>query len=348
MASERAVLCGYYGMGNMGDEALLAALLEMLPERITPVVLSGNPRFTRDRYGVEAIPRKATFEILGMLRSAQSFIWGGGSLMQDSSSALNPFYYGGLMGVAQQLGLRTIALAQGIGPLSQPWTRALTRRCLRGCDVVTVRDRNSAACLNAWGIPFTLAPDPVWALESRSPQGLWDLPAPRVAVILRPHPQLTPARLERLITAIAAFQNATQASIFLVPFQPSQDLDLARTIYARLPENRYLWQSDDPRALKGLFRGVEMAISMRLHGLIAAAAEGCRCWGLSYDPKVTQFLQEFDLPGWELQDLPNESTDISHAWLNHYANGKPLSKTLIQATIDRANLHRDLLCQGLG
>lgn len=53
MATERAVLCGYYGMGNMGDEALLASLLEMLPPHITPVVLSGNPQFTRDRYGVE-------------------------------------------------------------------------------------------------------------------------------------------------------------------------------------------------------------------------------------------------------------------------------------------------------
>ena len=347
MATERAVLCGYYGMGNMGDEALLASLLEMLPPHITPVVLSGNPQFTRDRYGVEAIPRKAAFEILPNLRSAGSFIWGGGSLMQDSSSALNPFYYGGLMGLAQQLGLRTIALAQGLGPLRRPWTQALTRRCLLGCDAVTVRDRTSASQLHNWGIPFTLAPDPVWALESRSPKGFWDLPAPRVAVVLRPHPLLTPSRLDRLIQALAALQTATDAAIVLVPFQPSQDLPLARTIYSQLSEKCYLWQSDDPRALKGLFRGVEMAICMRLHGLIAAASEGCRCWGLSYDPKVSQVLAEFDLPGWELADLPQESTTISQAWLEHYANGDPLSQTRLQATIDRARLHQEALVQAL-
>ncbi|PZV13958.1 MAG: polysaccharide pyruvyl transferase CsaB, partial [Leptolyngbya sp.] len=33
----RAVLCGYYGLGNGGDEALLATLLQMLPPSVTPV-----------------------------------------------------------------------------------------------------------------------------------------------------------------------------------------------------------------------------------------------------------------------------------------------------------------------
>ncbi|HBE52705.1 MAG TPA: polysaccharide pyruvyl transferase CsaB, partial [Cyanobacteria bacterium UBA11369] len=41
MGKMRAVLCGYYGKGNGGDEALLAALLQMLPEEVTPIVLSG-------------------------------------------------------------------------------------------------------------------------------------------------------------------------------------------------------------------------------------------------------------------------------------------------------------------
>ena len=45
----RAILCGYYGKGNGGDEALLATLLQMLPELVQPVVLSGNPQETRSR-----------------------------------------------------------------------------------------------------------------------------------------------------------------------------------------------------------------------------------------------------------------------------------------------------------
>ncbi len=122
----RAVLCGYYGMGNGGDEALLATLLQMLPTHVKPIVLSGNPDETSDRYGVETCPRKS-FQVLQVLRRSDAFIWGGGSLMQDATSVLNPFYYGGLMGLAQQLGLKTIAWAQGIGPLQRSLTQRLSR-----------------------------------------------------------------------------------------------------------------------------------------------------------------------------------------------------------------------------
>ncbi|HEY9737232.1 MAG TPA: polysaccharide pyruvyl transferase CsaB, partial [Trichocoleus sp.] len=65
----RSLLCGYYGMGNGGDEALLAALLQMLPAGVTPVVLSGDPVETAQRYGVEAVPRKSPLAVLRAMRS---------------------------------------------------------------------------------------------------------------------------------------------------------------------------------------------------------------------------------------------------------------------------------------
>jgi len=39
-----------------------------------------------------------------------------------------------------------------------------------------------------------------------------------------------------------------------------------------------------------------MAIGMRFHSLIMAAAE-C-CFALSYDPKVSQLMEELAMPGW--------------------------------------------------
>ncbi|RMF63012.1 MAG: polysaccharide pyruvyl transferase CsaB [Cyanobacteria bacterium J069] len=339
----RAVLCGYYGKGNGGDEALLATLLQMLPAHVTPLVLSGNPAETAARFGVEAGDRMNLSTVLQALQRSDALIWGGGSLMQDATSALNPWYYGGLMLLAQRLGLKTIAWAQGVGPLHRAPSRWLAQRAFAGCQGVSVRDRPSAELLTSWGIPVTLAPDPVWALQGSPVPGLWDLPAPRVAVALRPHPLLTEARLQTLGQALAMFQQATQAHVLLVPFQPSQDEAIAQALHAHLPHHSTVLTLTDPLQLAGLFQGVEMAIAMRLHGLIMAAAHQCRCFAISYDPKVSRLMDEFQMPGWELDQLPDNATAISQRWIDLYANGDGLSADQLAAIGDRAAMHRELL-----
>ena len=352
----RAVLCGYYGMGNGGDEALLASLLQMLPSQVTPLVLSGNPEETRRRYGVEACPRKSAVAVLAALKQSDVFIWGGGSLMQDATSALNPFYYGGLMGLAQGMGLKTIAWAQGIGPLQRRQSRWLAKRALKGCAAVSVRDRASAELLAGWRIPNWLAPDPVWALQSEPVSGLWDLHAPRVAVALRAHRWLTAERLERLTQALINFQKATQTCLLLLPFQPKVDLAIAQSIQSQLPGPNKLFCLADPKQLKGVFRGVEMVIGMRFHALVMGAAEGCRCFGLSYDPKVSQLIRDLTLPGWDLNPMgpvdsedtpvppfPDDSRAISQRWIEYYANGDPLSNNQVHSLVDRALMHQELL-----
>lgn len=347
MGQLRAVLCGYYGKGNGGDEALLATLLQMLPMDVEPIVLSGNPLETRDRYDIEACDRKSAFAVLGVLQQSQILIWGGGSLMQDATSAANPIYYGGVMGLAQRLGLRTIAWAQGIGPLQRRLTRWITRQAFQGCTRASVRDRASAQLLAEWKIPFIMAPDPVWGLVSTPVPGLWKLPAPRVAVSLRSHPLLTSQRLRTLTRALISFQKATQTCVILVPFQLSKDGAIAQAVQSQLPGPSQVFSLSDPRQLKGLFRGIEMAISMRYHGLIMAAAEGCRCFALGYDPKVTQLMQELEFPGWELDALPEDAATISRVWIDHYANGDPLSSDQIRSLTDRASMHQEVLHEAL-
>lgn len=343
MRQIRAVVCGYYGKGNGGDEALLATLLQMLPEYVAPVVLSGNPDETRDLYQVETCDRMAFASIWRTLRQADAFIWGGGSLIQDATSVISPLYYLGLMILAQQQRLKTIAWAQGIGPLNSQLTRILARRTFTSCTRVSVRDRGSAALLASWNKAHISAPDPVWALDAAPVPGLWDLPAPRVAVTLRSHPQLNPTRLANFTRALIDFQTATRTCILLVPFQLSQDLAIAQEIQSQLPGNNKILYLEQPKLLKGVFRAVDMAIGMRYHSLIMAAAEGCRCFAISYDPKVSQLMAELAMPGWELTQLPEDPNIMSQAWLEHYANGSPLTPDQIQSLVDRALMHRDLL-----
>ncbi len=363
----RAVLCGYYGMGNGGDEALLASLLQMLPARVTPIVLSGNPQETSDRYQVEAIPRKSFGHVLSALKRSDAFIWGGGSLMQDASSLANPLYYGGLMMLAQLMGLKTIAWAQGIGPLDHPLSRLITRTALKNCQGLSVRDRPSEALLDRWQLNCLLAPDPVWALESAPVPGLSDLPAPRVAVALRPHKHLSEHQIKILAQALASFQKATGVCLLLVAFQPVKDRAIAQTLSDHLTTQNsgphHIYCIEQPQQLKGLFRGVEMTIGMRFHALVMSAAESCRSFAISYDPKVDAIAHDLALPGWTLAPsppaitqgkhsaglppLPHDPQAICQTWLDFYVNGEALNPAQIQSQVDRALMHRDLLSETL-
>ncbi len=343
MSPTKAVLCGYYGMGNAGDEALLVSLLQMLPKSVTPIVLSGNPQATKKQYGVASCDRKSTFVILNALKQSDIFIWGGGSLMQDSTSIASPIYYAGLMALAQQQGLKTIAWAQGIGPLNKSLTRWLTKQVLLGCNAISVRDSASAELLSSWQIEPVVAPDPVWAMKSEAGNQLENISKPIVAVVLRAHPLLTKKRLNVLIQAIKQFQTETDSHILLIPFQPIQDGAIAESISAQLEQDKSILSVNDPKKLKGLFSQVKMAIGMRLHSLIMAAAEGCSCFALSYDPKVTNLMLEVNMSGYELANLPEEATEISQRWLELFHDRSVLSPIQIQSLVDRALIHKELL-----
>ncbi|WP_246141920.1 polysaccharide pyruvyl transferase CsaB [Hyella patelloides] len=344
----KALLCGYYGKGNGGDEALLVSLLQMLPEDIQPIVLSGNPQETRKLYNVESCPRTSTFAVWQAIQKSDFFIWGGGSLMQDATSIASPIYYAGLMALAQQQGLKTIAWAQGIGPLNKSFSKWMTRNVLQGCSAVSVRDRASAKLLADWQMSPIIAPDPVWALESIAVDDiLLASDVPKIAVTLRSHPLLTTKRLNSIAAALKAFQEQTSTHILLIPFQPEQDLAIAKTLHQVLENQSQIISLKDPRKLKGLFENVAMTIGMRLHSLIMAAAENSRCFALSYDPKVSQLMAEYQIPGWELSDLPEDTAKITQTWIDNYTNPNPLETATIKSIKDRALIHREVLLNGL-
>lgn len=344
----KAILCGYYGQSNGGDEALLVSLLQMLPPEVTPIVLSGNPTATQKQYGVASCRHKSAIPILKAMQISDAFIWGGGSLMQDATSISSPIYYAGLMALAQQQGLKTIAWAQGIGPLNKSFTRWLTRNILLGCTAVSVRDRASAALLQEWGIEPLIAPDPVWALESTQiRENLINTEKPIVAVNLRSHPLLTTPRLELLTQALQQFQAATDTHILLVPFQKSKDLAIAESLEQALNDRSQIISLTNPQELKGLFAQVKMTIGMRLHSLIMSAAESCQCFALSYDPKVSQLMQECQIPGWELTELPDNAETIAQNWLDLYHHPSSSQASKVQGLQKHALIHRELLSESL-
>jgi polysaccharide pyruvyl transferase CsaB len=323
-------------------------MLEMLPSNVKPLVLSANPRATAKSYGVKSYDRMKSGSVVRALKESQVLILGGGSLIQDATSIRNSIYYGGLMGLARQFGLQTIAIAQGIGPLEKPLTRWIAQRAFSNCTALSVRDTASAALVESWGISCVMAADPVWSMSATPVPEIASIPSPKIAVTLRSHPQLTNQRLETITQALVDLQAATDSHILLVPFQPTTDLDIAEQIKSELTDNSQIITLTDPKQLNGLFQGVDLAIGMRYHSLIMAAAQGCKCWAIGYDPKVSKLMTEIDIPGWELTAIPTDSAPITQAWKQHLETGISLSNEAIKSLNQNSLAHKDLLAQALG
>ena len=149
----RAILWAITVKATAATRRCWPSLLQMLPDDVTPIVLSGNPVETNRRYGVEARDRMNAFESRSTphLRCADL---GRPAFNPSATSTISPFYYGGLMGLAQQMGLKLL-LVEGNRPLNREITRKLSQQCFAGCTAVSVRDKGSATLLADWQIPFT-------------------------------------------------------------------------------------------------------------------------------------------------------------------------------------------------
>ncbi|HCX62322.1 MAG TPA: polysaccharide pyruvyl transferase CsaB, partial [Clostridiales bacterium] len=93
---KKILLAGYYGFGNLGDEAILEMALKQILEitdRKNIIVLSGNKEITSKKYNIATIDRYNVLSIIFKLKSTDAIVFGGGSLLQDITSKRSIYYY---------------------------------------------------------------------------------------------------------------------------------------------------------------------------------------------------------------------------------------------------------------
>ena len=309
----RVLLSGYYGFANAGDEAVCAAVAQTLrthggnPDL---TVLSGDPSATQRDQGIRAVRRKDLFRALP---EADALFQGGGSLLQDTTSARSVYYYLYVILAARIIRRPVFLYAQGIGPLTRPTSRAAVRTVLDRVQGITVRDSGSRALLESLGVsrpPVYVTADPVWALEPAPEERarlIWErqgLPTDGTAVglALRAWPGSDVADIGIEIAIGLRERGLTPV---LLPMQRPEDEALARRISEDSdPPALYLQGAYHPAEIMAFTRHCEFVIGMRLHALIFAAAVGTPVLGLSYDPKVTALLEEIRAPGLPLPGTP--------------------------------------------
>lgn len=150
------VICGAYGKGNGGDNAILDAIVAQL-RHIDPdlpiCALSRTPKETRAAACVDSLYTFRLLAIRGRMRHAKLYLSGGGTLIQDTTSTRSLLYYLSSIRMAARAGCRVMLYGCGVGPVSRPRNCERTAKTLnRYAEIISLRDRYSEETLRALGV----------------------------------------------------------------------------------------------------------------------------------------------------------------------------------------------------
>jgi len=306
----RALVSGYYGFGNAGDEAILAGLVEgfrQLAPHVELTILSGDPAATTSEHAVAAVGRDLS-GLPAKLRNCDLLISGGGGLLQDATSWRSPLYYLAVLRMARRAGVPIACIGHGIGPLGRWWVRRLTRRALSHVDVLAVRDSVSFEAVRALGIAHQVevTADLAFVLpaattadtdEAWRKSGLSPAVRATMGVALRRPPATTHSELAaRLAASIGAACQQLGLRPVLVPMQHPRDVEFASDVASAMRTSAEIMRAHlTARELLALIAGFDLVVAMRLHALIFAAICGRPIVAISYDPKVDGLMAELGL-----------------------------------------------------
>ena len=306
MARDGVVICGAYGRGNAGDDAILEAILQemrSLDPDMPMTVLSKDPKSTRLTYRVQAVHRANFPAWHRAMHHAKLYINGGGSLIQDVTSRRSLWYYLHNIQTAKRCGCKVQMYGCGIGPVIRESHRKMAARVLNAnVDAITLREPDSLEELRAMGVDkpeILLTADPALTLR-QAPEDQTD------SVLLRagipPHGRYICFALRRwkgfeekapLFSKAAEYAYRTYG---LTPVFAAVEKHLdpgANQMAARGLSVPHYFLNDAGSAgtIIGALSRMEIVVSMRLHALIFAAGQGIPLAGVVYDPKVSAFLR---------------------------------------------------------
>lgn len=367
------VIHGFYGMGNVGDEAILAATLEEI-RRVTelePFVFAWNPERVREEFGVPSLDpnRAGWFETACVLLQARAYLLGGGGLLKDyggSPASLERWLR--WPALAHALGVRTMLWSVGVENVVYDESKELLRRVLAHVDVVTVRDPASQRRLQAIGItrPIAVTADPVphYARSYGRPEGRGRGQGHRLErIAVCPRHWFTlenkvpdERAFERLLAAFAVALDELGerygSEVVFVPFRTSpgdDDRAVSKAIAARMRYGRVtVIESENPTVQDTLdtIASADLVMAMRLHGAVMATAMGIPTVAVAYMPKVADYMASLGQSGF-CADVEEVTSDWLTARVDevvpHYAELTTQLHSASAALSDRSIQNRRLL-----
>lgn len=293
---KKAVLFGYFGSGNLGDETNLREICSFLREefpQISLTVISERPRETVREHGTSAISRHNFFGIIRQIKQADLLLGVGGTLFQDYSSFRSLVYYCWLLLVAYLFGTEVFLHGQGFTMLHSDFARKMLRKSLNTVVCITVRDELSFNVLEEIGVKHPelyLTADPLLSLTSdKSENSQVRDGLPRLGCLIRAHRERR-SFWKKFLLKVRSELHVEPCLIVIDQTDHRYNMELSLTTGAILSETLN-WEK-----CRQLIGELDLLISERLHGLILATLGGTPCCGLSSDTKIDAFCLQQDIP----------------------------------------------------
>lgn len=313
MNAKSIVICGSYGAGNLGDDAILRALIQEFQAKGPITVISATPEATSREFQVKAVAplptgitsflmahltkqgRQRLRETREVIHRASRFVLGGGTLLTDEPRR-SLWIWGKHAEAAFRANVPVWIHRSGIGPLQTSRSKKWTRSILARAERVSVRDHESLQWAERLGCSTaTLTRDPVFDY----PLSFDRSASPEKTVIFCPR------------YWIKNMNNTTEAfSVFIrylclekgmkvvgVPFEKSnqKDIQFLNKIFeqANVGNVATVWSTyRSERDVVEAIARAETMVGMRLHSLIFAEITHTPFIGIAYAEKVKALGKE--------------------------------------------------------
>jgi len=312
---KKIALHGFYGQGNLGDEAILKALLQEFSKfpNIKVVVFSSKPKQVFRAHGVRSINsqgRRNFLRRIWEIKTSDLFILGGGGLLKDygnDSSSLKEWLR--LLRLAKRLNVKTVLCAVGVENIRYDESRKLIRDALDKVDLITVRDCSSKDILRDIGVinEIKVVSDPAVLLTNINADKIEDnLVSSKVIICIRhwfskgfyiEKPEVNENFIRSLSVAADFLVERYNKKIDFIPFRTTSyddDRIVAKQVvsYMKHKDKIYIHSSaPEVDEFIEIVRQSSLVIGMRLHSLILGTSIGVPVIGLEYMPKVKAYME---------------------------------------------------------
>lgn len=304
-------IVGSYGGLNLGDEAILHAIIEQIrssiPAEIT--VFSRNAEDTEQRHAPHrVIPsrRMSKAEVIPEIDRLDLLIFGGGGILFDSEAS----EFLREANLAHQLNVPVMAYALGAGPLKEEASQAAVRESLNQFQLITVRENQARRVLEQAGVThdmvvtadpaFLLKPEPITAPIHELSKNERPLVAFSVREPGNAAPDLDVSKYHGLIADAADYMiDRYGVDVIFVPMEPQvHDIQHSHAVISHMlfPDRANVLKTKLTSAqLLDVMSRFEFAVGMRLHFLIFAALQGVPFTALPYASKVNGLLETLEM-----------------------------------------------------